>query len=666
MAAALFAVAAVSPAGPAWAQAGSPSQGDRLLLEAHEAFKRSDGRKLQQLLPQLRGHPLEAWAAYWEMRERLERASPAEVQDFLKRYAGTYQEDRLRNDWLELLGERRDWSAFLAEHKLYRMNDDREVACYAVLAHHLRGTPASATAADEVRRHWLAQREADDGCTQAARQLLADQRLRKLDVWHKARIAIENNRAKSATQAVELVDAKAAAAVAEILKSPARFLTNRVVAFTSVRRELITLALVRLAATDLEQAVRLLDNKWGPQLSAEERNWVWGVIGRLAASRLSPDALSHYAQVSRDADLSDDMLAWKVRAALRGAEGPRWDLVRDAIDAMSPTARRDAAWTYWRSKAVMATARSPEHKDEAVRALQGMASMRGFYEQLALEDLGQLVALPAAPQPLSEDEKATARQHPGLNRALYAIALGLRPEGVREWNYVTNLATPGGMSDRELLAAAQLACEREVWDRCINTSERTRGEIDVAQRFPMPFREAVVKRSREINLDPSYVYGLIRQESRFIINARSHVGASGLMQVMPATARWTAKKIGLSSFSADQINDRDTNIAIGTGYLKLVLDDFEGSMAMAAAAYNAGPSRPRQWRAPGGSGPLLDGAIWAENIPFNETRDYVKKVLSNATVYAAILSGQPQSLRARLGKIGPRDQRAPETNKDLP
>jgi soluble lytic murein transglycosylase len=173
----------------------------------------------------------------------------------------------------------------------------------------------------------------------------------------------------------------------------------------------------------------------------------------------------------------------------------------------------------------------------------------------------------------------------------------------------------------------------------------------------------VVKRSREINLDPAYVYGLIRQESRFIMDARSHVGASGLMQVMPATARWTAKKIGMTSFTPDQINDRDTNIAIGTGYLKLVLDDFSGSMPLAAAAYNAGPGRPRSWR----NGPTMEAAIWAENVPFNETRDYVKKVLANTTSYAAILTGQPQSLKTRLGMVGPRDAGlAQAENRDLP
>jgi soluble lytic murein transglycosylase len=213
-----------------------------------------------------------------------------------------------------------------------------------------------------------------------------------------------------------------------------------------------------------------------------------------------------------------------------------------------------------------------------------------------------------------------------------------------------------------LLAAAQFACDREVWDRCINTSERTKAEFDIDQRYPTPFRETVVKRSREIGLDPAYVYGLIRQESRFVMDARSSVGASGLMQVMPATARWTAKKIGLANFTTDQLADRETNIAIGTGYLKLVLDDFDGSMALAAAAYNAGPGRPRNWR----NGPVVETAIWAENVPFAETRDYVKRVLSNTTVYAAILAGQPQSLKARLGSVGPRDAAKPEPYRDLP
>jgi soluble lytic murein transglycosylase len=139
------------------------------------------------------------------------------------------------------------------------------------------------------------------------------------------------------------------------------------------------------------------------------------------------------------------------------------------------------------------------------------------------------------------------------------------------------------------------------------------------------------------------------------------------MQVMPATARWTARKIGLTDFQPSDITRLDTNIAIGTGYLKLVLDDFEGSMPLATAAYNAGPGRSRRWRAPNeGANPVLEGAIWAENIPFTETRDYVKRVLSNTTNYAALLSGQPQSVKTRLGDVGPRRSTSPGENTDLP
>ena len=640
--------------------------GDEQILEMQQAFRQGNKAKLAQLLPQVRGHLLEPWAAYWELRSRLESASSAEIQEFLTRYAGTYQEDRLRNDWLLLLGQVRDWDAFAAEYPRYRMNDDREVRCYGLYATQLRGGDPAPGVAEEVRRLWLSQRDADDGCTFAMSQLVqapGPHRPVLRDAWMKARLAVEANRPRAAAAAVELVAPDALPQVAELHASPVRYLTSRVFAASRARKEMVVLALIRMASTDPDSAPSQLEDKWGPQLSPEERNWVWGVIAKRAAQRVGAgnDALAFYARVTREQDLSDDMLAWKARAALRASRGPEWRQLLAAIEAMSEEARREPAWIYWRGRALQAQG-GDERLAQARELWQSIASVRGFYEQLALEELGHKVTVPARPEPPTEQEKETARRHPGLARAMHAIGIGLRSEGVREWNYSILLAAPGGMGERELLAAAQLACEREVWDRCINTSERTATAFDAQQRFPMPHRDAVVRRSQEIGLDPAYVYGLIRQESRFVTDARSHVGASGLMQVMPATARWTARKIGMANFSTDKLNDRDTNIAIGTGYLKLVLDDFDGSMPLAAAAYNAGPRRSRGWR----NGPVMDAAAWAENVPFSETRDYVKKVLSNTTMYAAILTGQPQSLKARLGSVGPRDARLPEINTDLP
>ncbi len=630
---------------------------DEVLLDMSLAFKQGDRKRLSALLPQARGHTLEPWAAFWELRARLDSATSPEVQAFFNRYANTYQEDRLRADWLLLLGQRRDWAGFAADLPNYRMNDDSELRCYALS----RDTQADATAlAGEVRRLWYRQKEPDEGCSFAAAQLHAAKQLSDADIWRKARLAIENNRPRLARQAAEIISAQAGKPVDDISSSPARFLLKKA-AGGSHHKEWAVLALIRLADTDPVQAAGLMEQYWGSHLTEEQQSWAWAAIGKQAAQKLSASAGAHFAR-ALNSHLTDDQLGWRVRAALRSA---RWPEVLAATLAMSPPVRDESTWVYWRARAELQLAKTEAQRDEAKRLLEGIAGVRGFYEQLALADLGQSVSMPARPPALSTEEKAAARQNPGLQRALYAIQIGLRSDGVREWNYSVNLHQRGGMSDRELLAAADLACEREVWDRCINTSERTRGVFDFEQRYPTPHREAVLTRAKQIGLDPAYVYGLIRQESRFIMDAQSAVGAAGLMQVMPTTARWTAKKIGLTDFKPHQITERDTNIAIGTGYLKLVLDNFGGSMALAAAAYNAGPSRPRSWRGQTGA-PTLEAAIWAENIPFAETRDYVKKVLANTTTYAAVITGQPQSLKARLGSIGPLGPGSPDISPDLP
>ena len=351
-----------------------------------------------------------------------------------------------------------------------------------------------------------------------------------------------------------------------------------------------------------------------------------------------------------------------MRSALRGDGGrSRWQQVVQAINAMPPALQKDPAWVYWKARGLQSLAKESED-GESLRAssrelLAGIAGQLNFYGQLAAEDLGRPLSLPARPVPLTAAERDAALAQPGLQRALLLIAIGLRSEGVREWNFSIR-----GMGDRELLAAAQLACDNEVWDRCINTSDKTVAEVDMEQRFPMPHKKEVLATARDVGLDPAFIYGLIRQESRFVMDARSGVGASGLMQIMPATAKWTAKKIGVP-YTPASIADRETNLMLGNAYLKLVLDDVQGSQPMAAAAYNAGPGRPRQWR----NGPPLDAAIWAEGIPFPETRDYVKKVLSNSTYYAALLGGKGTAVRSRLGRpVGPPDPNAPAIDKDLP
>nr|WP_251972040.1 lytic transglycosylase domain-containing protein [Sphaerotilus sp. FB-5] len=645
---------------------------DARVVDAQDAWRRRDRARLVEQRDVLAAarHPLAAWADYWELNHRLNEARQEELEAFWARWPGTYVEDRLRNDWLLELGRRRDWAHFAAEFPRFKLNDDREVTCYQLLQRHQAGEDVRSSA----RSTWYAQRDADDGCAYLAATLLEAKRFTPADVWQRARQAAEAGRPRVLKQAVALLQAEAPAdkIVTEAYEQPQRFLAKKASAATRPAAELTLIALVRLASSDPAAAAQALQERWQAALPPEAAAWAWSAVAKQAAWKLLPEAdgwfqqaaaLSAPGQSGRAMEWSDDTLAWRARAALRSStDAQRWRRLLDAVQAMSAAQQADPTWIYWKARALQATAEAgPEGDARRVGAqvlLERIAGQYHFYGKLAAEELGRTQVLPARPAPLSAAERQRAEQDPGLSRALMLIALGLRNEGVREWNFSLR-----ELSDRELLAAAQRACDREIWDRCINTSERTRGEIDMAQRFPTPFRADVLAAAQDRGVEPAYVYGLIRQESRFVTDARSSVGASGLMQVMPATAKWTAKRLGVP-FTQEMITDKMTNLRIGTAYLKFVLDDFGGSQALAAAAYNAGPNRSRRWR----EGPVLEVAAWAENIPFNETRDYVKKVLSNASYYAALMGGRTAvQLRPRVAvPIGPRAPDAPAENKDLP
>jgi soluble lytic murein transglycosylase len=660
LAALVVAAAALPP--PAVAQGFETT-----VVDAREAFRKHDRVRLEALKAQAAAerNPLAMWVDYWELTNRIVEVQPAEFAAFAQRWSGTYVEDRLRNDWLLELVRRRDRENFAAEYPRFRMNDDREVTCFALASDQLSGKDVR----DAAITAWMAQKDADDGCAFLAATLVDAKVLAPADVWKKVRTSLYAGRPRAARQAAGLLPEALATAVGQIVDSPGRFLARKASAATRDDAELTTLALIRLASSDSESTAALLESRWERALPADLASYAWASIARQTAIKLQPGAADQFLRSGRvlgksgkEIALSDETLAWKVRAALRGDDGrPRWQQVVQAINGMSAADQKDACWVYWKAHGLQALARDSQEGESLLATsremLTGISSQPNFYGALAAEELGQPQALPPRPAELTAVERDVAASDPGLARALTLVAIGLRNEGVREWNYSIR-----GLGERELLAAAQLACEREVWDRCINTSEKTRAEIDIEQRFPTPLKNDLAARARAIGLDPAFVYGLIRQESRFIVDARSGVGASGLMQIMPATARWTAKKIGMP-YTPALLADRDTNLRLGNAYLKLVLDDAGGSQALAAAAYNAGPGRPRKWR----EGPVLDAAIWVENIPFPETRDYVKKVLWNSCTYAALLGSKATGLRARLGQtIGTPDPKAPLTDKDLP
>lgn len=606
---------------------------DDAFAAAREAARIGDARRLEQLAPRFAGHVLEPYVQYWQLRIRFEARDPEEIRRFMALNRDTPLSDYLRRDWLKVLGKKGEWELFNAELPPL-VNDDMEVTCYALQAR----ARLDRQALREARPLWFVARSLPDSCDPLFDALLESQQLSTEDVWTRVRLALEAgqvglaNRVAASLPKGQAPDGRVLAAISG---NPAAHLNDlRSDLKSRAARETAMFAVHRLARTSPQQAAAHW-TRLAPRFSDEERAYVWGMIGYFGAMRHDPAALDWFA---RAAGMSDLQLAWKARAALRARQ---WPEVLAAIDAMTPKEAEDPAWRYWKARALKIAGRPAE----ALALLKPLSADFSFYGQLATEDLGGSVHAPPAAYKPSEQDIAAIATRPGIQRALTLFRMDVRLEAVREWLWAIR-----GLTDRQLLAAAEVARRNAVYDRAINTADRTVFEHDFGLRYLAPYRDQLKAAARQLDLDEAWVNGLIRQESRFIAQAKSRVGASGLMQLMPATAKWVAGKIGLKDWHWSQVTEIETNLSLGTYYLRHVLDTLDGSPVLASAAYNAGPGRARAWRAD----QTMEAAIYAETIPFNETRDYVKRVMANSSYYASNFSQQVQSLKARIGVIEPR------------
>ncbi|MFL6658551.1 MAG: transglycosylase SLT domain-containing protein [Massilia sp.] len=606
---------------------------DDVFIALRDASRNNDTAKVDQLSARLAQYPIDSYVAYYRLKNHLATATPDEVRAFLARYQGSAIADRLRNDWLLELGRARDWANFNQQYPLFVLNDDTQVRCYALLARVARGDKV----ADEARALLVSPPAYGEACNALVAALAQSGQFDSNDLLAQLRLAGETGSTGPARRTAALLGASDTRA-AQAIDLPALAMA-RGVGSTRAEHEIYLTAIGRMARSSQKIALLAL-RKNLPSLTPQEQAIGWAAMAHAASLKLDPDAWEYW-QSSAGAPLTSEQVQWKTRMALRRGD---WKAVRAAINEMPATLRSQPAWTYWLGRALQADPASPP---EAAQALfQRIADQGNFYGQLALEETGQLISIPPASAPVTAEEIAPMASNPGLRRALKFFSLRLRFEGTREWNWELKK-----FNERELLAAAEFARRNDILDRMVHTSERTRTQFDYTQRFPSPHADILSPTAQQLGLDRAWVYGLIRQESRFITDARSSVGASGLMQVMPATAQFVARKIGLD-YMKDKLSDLHTNLVLGSNYLNMVLSNAGGSQPLATAAYNAGPGRMRTWRAT--LSEPMEGAIFTESIPFLETRVYVKNVMANATNYAALFDNKPQSLKARLGTIAPR------------
>jgi len=607
-------------------------------LAAREAFRVGDLVRFERAAKSLNDHPLEPYIAYWRLRMRLEQATPEEVQALLARVKDGPVSNSLRTDWLKLLANRQQWEQFDAEFAQY-VGDDPELSCLALQN---RARSGNLEALEKARAIWFSGRDQPETCSVLFDVLAERRMLTEADIWARIRLALEIGNTGVARRVAEYLPAKEqpdGATLARIAVNPQAFLDKKAFNLkTRAGRETLMFAVQRLARSSPQIAAQHW-TRLAEQVDEAERGYVWGLIAHLGAQRLDPSALGWYAKAGK---LSDAQLAWKVRIALRALN---WGEVLAAVNAMSPTEAQEPAWRYWKARALKTQGRPAE----AQAIFAALAPEYNFYGQLAAEEIGARTHAPVALYKPTREEAQSMGRTPGLQRAVAFYRLNLRFEGNREWNW-----TIRGFDDRQLLASAEFARRSEIYDRAINTADRTRETHDFSMRYLAPYRDVMKGYVAQLQLDEAWVYGLIRQESRFIPDIKSSAGAGGLMQLMPATARWVARKIGLSDWQSWKVTQVETNINLGTWYLKHVLDTLDSHPVLASAAYNAGPGRARAWRADG----PMEAAIYTESIPFNETRDYVKKVMSNASYYSQQFGQTLVSLKERIGVIAPRSRAA--------
>ena len=599
------------------------TEGDRAFIELREAAKRNDIARTQTLAASLASYPYDDYVAYFRIKPQLfdsagsaraDTNADSQVMTFLNQYQGTALADRMRNDWLLVLGKRKDWSRFDIEYPKFVLDDDTQVKCYALQSKLAQGENPTKVSID-------------------ARAILLDPRY-------------------FGQACQELVPALVAAGGMTQSEGKAIGRAATEMGFDTMSRRLggedPIADIVKVAKTDPAKAFKDFSQN-ASRYSKENQAVAWGVIGQFLAKKLDPNADDAYRLqqgLGYNELLSTEGQEWKVRAGLRAKD---WTLVKNAIEGMNPAVRsKDPAWTYWYARALKVDGQNEKAREN----LELLAEQYHFYGQLAREDLGKSNQVPARTK-VSDAEIELMSQRKGFIRGERLYAMNLRFEGNREWNWELR-----NMTDKQLLASAEYAKRIGLYDRVVNTADRTKQEHDFSLRYPTPYRDELSPIAKQIDLNLAWTYGLIRQESRFIMNASSSVGASGLMQVMPNTAKYVAKKIGMTAYTNDKLVDTNTNLTLGSNYLNMVLADLDGSWVLASAAYNAGPSRSKTWREKLTS--PTEGAIFAETIPFNETRAYVKNVLANATYYSSVIHGQTASLKQRLGVINPKVANASE------
>ena len=617
--------------------------------QAKQAYQNRNLPLLTESLETLRQRrsPLVPYLQYWQMILTMDQLSYYQVQAFLQENNESVLSQRVRELWLKRLGRVQFWDQFVemrAQIPNYYTLNDTGNQCFQVQAGIALDDPA---AYEDGKTLLLSGKELPADCQgmlEALQQVGVLDEALLLTVYRNALFANKPGLAKALAKRSRKTDTTLLKQIDDVAQNPAVVLKKGNVQDKSVYgRALYLYAINRQAKADIALA-QTSYQKYSGQLNNEEKQLAQAYMALESARKHEPEATRAFTRIEAGI-LNNEQWEWYARSALREQD---WGLVLKVIASMPNALSEEQTWRYWKARALKA--KGPVTESNLI--LAKLSQERHYYGWLAAEELGPVAGEPMATyQPTDEEVRQFARL-PTIKRIEALFDAEARYEARLEWLYLLE-----ALDDPARIVAAQYALLKGWYDLTVLAADKTGRTHNFELRYPTPYRDYLQKASKARAIDEAWVYGIIRQESRFMHYAKSSVGAGGLMQVMPATAKWIAKKLGWSSYNDGMLHDIDTNVNLGTYYMRYTLDLFNGQEVMATAAYNAGPGRARRWA----SNVPLEGAIYTETIPFSETRNYVKKVLANAHMYAPRLGLPVVTLKKRLGTVPARGGAVAET-----
>ncbi|MGR9090323.1 MAG: transglycosylase SLT domain-containing protein [Gammaproteobacteria bacterium] len=603
---------------------------------AYAALTSGQRTKATELVRGLEDYPLYSYYRYYELQRNLHGAASDDVRQFLTAYDGSLLASRLRRDWLKQLGKAGRWQAYL---DAYRPQAESELQCWQLTARIETGALEGVIA--DASRLWLVGKSQPEQCDRAFGYLASEGAINDEMRYARIRLALTNNKPGLAQYlARSITNLRLAATASAWLAThanPEAGLKHPALANDTPRtREIVIHAISRMARTNVDRATnawtRLADQY---AFAAGERGQVQRIIGIAAARGEHPNQIALLAAVPRDA-VDDTVEKYRIREGIRlraWAELAQWT-------AFDPVGDADLLrWRYWHARALQQLARS----DEANAIFEELAKQRDYYGFLSADQLGAEYVMNHRRIAPSAAESTAMTARPGIVRARELFLIDLPYKARREWTFEVDR-----MSPRDLEVAAHVVNQWGWYDRAILALGKAASYDDLEVRFPLQHEALIRMYAAKRNVPTAVLYAIIRTESAFMDDARSPAGALGLMQVMPATGRETARRIGAALPSARSLLDPGKNVMIGSAYLKQVLDRFDGSFSMAAAAYNAGPHRVRSWLPASGCVPA---DIWVDTIPFTETRRYVRRASFYAAVYQWRLDEPIARISSRLTAV---------------